>query len=64
MDFLDSRKAAAPRVGPNHPDYERWLAYFTHKGIAAMEPVAQKQGQRKRQPAPRARRADEQKRGS
>jgi excisionase family DNA binding protein len=28
MAFLESRKAPAPRVGPKHPDYERWLAYF------------------------------------
>ena len=28
MAFLESRKAPAPRVGPRHPDYERWLAYF------------------------------------
>jgi excisionase family DNA binding protein len=28
MDFLESRKAPAPRVGPKHPDYSRWLAYF------------------------------------
>ena len=32
MDFLDSRKAPAPRVGPKHPDYKRWLAYFQKRG--------------------------------
>ena len=28
MAFLESRMAPAPRVGPKHPDYQRWLAYF------------------------------------
>ncbi len=28
MAFLESRKVPAPRVGPRHPDYQRWLAYF------------------------------------
>ena len=32
MAFLESRKAAAPRVGPKHPDYSRWLAYFQKHG--------------------------------
>jgi excisionase family DNA binding protein len=33
MAFLDSRKAPAPRVGPKHPDYERWLAYFKRQPV-------------------------------
>lgn len=31
--FLDSRKAPAPRVGPKHPDYQRWLAYFQRQSV-------------------------------
>jgi excisionase family DNA binding protein len=33
MAFLESRKAPAPRVGPKHPDYERWLAYFQRQPV-------------------------------
>ncbi len=32
MAFLESRKASAPHVGPKHPDYKRWLAYFQKHG--------------------------------
>lgn len=32
MAFLESRKAPAPHVGPKHPDYKRWLAYFQKHG--------------------------------
>jgi excisionase family DNA binding protein len=32
MAFLESRKAPAPRVGPKHPDYQRWRAYFQKHG--------------------------------
>ena len=28
MAFLESREAPAVRVGPKHPDYQRWLTYF------------------------------------
>jgi excisionase family DNA binding protein len=31
--FLESRKSPSPRVGPRHPDYQRWLKYFTRVGI-------------------------------
>ena len=33
MAFLESRKATAPRVGPKHPDYQRWLAYFQRQPV-------------------------------
>ena len=33
MAFLESRKAPAPRVGPKHPDYQRWLAYFQRQPV-------------------------------
>ena len=41
MAFLESRKAPAPRVGPKHPDYSRWLAYFQR------QPVKRSKGARK-----------------
>lgn len=28
MAFLESHMAAVPRIGPKHPDYPRWAAYF------------------------------------
>lgn len=31
--FLESRKAPAHRVGPKHPDYQRWLAYFQRQPV-------------------------------
>jgi len=33
MAFLESRKVRAPRVGPRHPDYKRWLEYFQKRGV-------------------------------
>jgi len=33
MTFLESRAARQPAIGPHHPDYQRWLAYFKRKGL-------------------------------
>jgi excisionase family DNA binding protein len=46
MDFLESRKAPAPHVGSNHPDYERWLRYFTYRGIASLDAAPSKRGKK------------------
>ena len=34
MAFLESRAARQPAIGPRHPDYQRWLAYFKRRGLA------------------------------
>ena len=38
MAFLESRAARQPAIGPRHPDYQRWLAYFKRKGLGDKAP--------------------------
>jgi excisionase family DNA binding protein len=35
MAFLESHMAAVPRIGPKHPDYPRWAAYFKRNAKSA-----------------------------
>jgi excisionase family DNA binding protein len=30
--FLEGKKLE-PRIGPRHPDYQKWLAYFRRHGV-------------------------------
>jgi hypothetical protein len=48
MAFLESRAARQPAIGPRHPDYQRWMAYFKRKELGSQPPGARKEtGKRK-----------------
>jgi excisionase family DNA binding protein len=47
MAFLENRVARQPAIGPRHPEYQRWLAYFKRKGLGS-KPAATRKASGKR----------------